>query len=332
MRKNCMQFIDETYILIEAGTGGTGCLSFSSLLRGSDGGNGGTGGNIFCIGDKYLNTLFFLNYNKVYKAQNGENGKPKKQNGNKGKDVFIKVPVGSMLRDAQTCELIGEIIIHRQNIKVAKGGTSGIGNLKTKRSKNMKGTIGESRNLYIELILLADVGCLGIPNSGKSTLIRSITSALPKVARYPFTTLRPFLGFVKLNKTYSFIITDVPGLIIGASQGLGLGLKFIKHLNRIKIICNLLDVMCNKVLDTTLGIISEIKTIYIDMFQKKRYLVLNKLDKLPKYKKSQVIEIVINGLTWRNKTTLFIISAKKKYGCYELKKSALTYLKRGING
>lgn len=327
-----MYFIDEAFIVLEAGTGGNGCLSFSRFICGPDGGNGGNGGNIFCIGDKYLNTLFLLNYKKFYKAENGNNGKSKNKNGNKGKDLFIKVPVGTILRDAQTWELIGDIRTHRQKIKVAKGGNSGVGNFKTKISKNRKGTIGENRKLYIELILLADVGLLGLPNSGKSTLIRSVTSALPKVASYPFTTLRPYLGLVKLKNTYSFIITDVPGLIIGASKGIGLGLNFIKHLNRIRIILKLLDIMGNDFIDVTLGIISEIKKIYIDMVNIPRWLVLNKLDRIPKYKKKQLIEIVMKGLDWRKNKNLFFISAKKFYGCYELMKSAFIYLKRGKNG
>lgn len=331
-----MQFIDEAWIVIEAGKGGNGCLSFSRekiiTKGGPDGGNGGKGGNIFCIGDKYLNTLSYFNYKKVYKAKNGKNGKSKKKNGIKGKDIYIKVPIGTILRDAQTWELIGDIRNHRQKIKVAKGGNSGIGNFKKKLSKIRKGTVGEYRKLYIELKLLADVGLLGLPNAGKSTLIRSVTSALPKVASYPFTTLRPYLGLVKLNKKSGFIMADVPGLIIGAYKGVGLGLKFIKHFNRIRIIFHIIDVMDNNIIEVTLGMISEIKKIYFDMVKIPMWLVLNKLDRIPKYKKKQLIETVLKGLYWRDKKNLFFISAKKNYGCYELMKSAFIYLKRGKNG
>lgn len=328
-----MQFIDEAWIVIEAGKGGNGCLSFSRVDKGGkggpDGGNGGNGGNIFCIGDKYLNTLIYFNYKKVYKAEHGKNGKSKKKNGIKGKDIYIKVPIGTILRDAQTWELIGDIRNHRQKIKVAKGGNSGIGNLKKKLIR--KGTVGEYRKLYIELKLIADVGLLGLPNAGKSTLIRSVTLALPKVASYPFTTLRPYLGLVKLNKKSGLIMADVPGLIIGAYQGVGLGLKFIKHFNRIRIIFHLIDVMDNNFIEVTLGMISEIKKIYIDMVKIQRWLVLNKLDRIPKYKKKQLIETVSKELYWRDKKNLFFISAKKNYGCYELMKSAFIYLKRGKN-
>lgn len=330
-----MQFIDEAWIVIEAGKGGNGCLSFrrEKFINkgGPDGGNGGNGGNIFCIGDKSLNTLIDFNYKKVYKAEDGKNGKSKKKNGIKGKDIYIKVPIGTILRDAETWELIGDIINHRQKFKVAKGGNSGIGNLK-KSSKIRKGTVGEYRKLYIELKLLADVGLLGLPNAGKSTLIRSVTSALPKVASYPFTTLRPYLGLVKLNKNSCFIMADVPGLIIGAYKGVGLGLKFIKHFTRIRIIFHIIDVMDNNIIEFTLGIIREIKKIYIDMVKIPRWLVLNKLDMIPKYKKKQLIETVIKGLYWRDKNNVFLISAKNNYGCYELMKSAFIYLKRGNNG
>ncbi|CAA3704965.1 GTPase Obg [Candidatus Portiera aleyrodidarum] len=327
-----MHFIDEAWIVIEAGKGGNGCLSFSSLIYGADGGNGGNGGNIFCIGDKYLNTLLHFNYKKFYKAENGRNGKAQKKNGIKGKDLFITVPVGTSLRDAQTWEIIGEISKHSQKIKIAKGGNSGIGNFKKNLSKIRKGTFGECRKLYIELKLIADVGLLGLPNAGKSTLIRSVTSALPKIASYPFTTLRPYLGLVKLNKKYSFIIADVPGIFVGTALDESLGLKFIKHFNRIKIILNLIDVMGNDFIEVTLGMIREIKKIYIDIFKIPRWLILNKLDRIPKFKKKQLIENVSKGLVWRNKKNLFFISAKNLYGCYELMKSAFIYLKRGKNG
>ncbi|CEI58667.1 Obg family GTPase CgtA [Candidatus Portiera aleyrodidarum] len=329
-----MQFIDEVCIFIEAGKGGNGCLSLRREKKGGpDGGNGGKGGNIFCIGDRSLNTLIAFNYKKIYKAENGKNGKSKKKNGIKGKDIYIKVPIGTILRDAQTWELIGDIIKHKQKIKVAKGGSCGIGNLKKIYNKNSseirKGTVGEYRKLYIELKLLADVGLLGLPNAGKSTLLRSVTSALPKVANYPFTTLRPYLGLVKLSKKSYFIMADVPGLIIGAENGVGLGLKFIKHFTRIRIIFQIIDLMTYNIIDSTLGIINEIKKIYVDIIKRPRWLVLNKLDKVPKYKKKQMIETIIKGLDWWDRNNVFFISAKKNYGCYELMKSAFLFLKRG---
>ena len=237
-----MQFVDEASIIVEAGKGGNGCLSFRREKYvpkgGPDGGDGGHGGSVYLIGDDALNTLIDFKFQRFYKAENGQGGMGRQMSGKAGEDLHVKVPVGTTVIDEDTLEVIADVTEIGQVVLVAAGGRRGLGNIHFKSSTNRAprrttpGTEGDRRNLRLEMKVMADVGLLGMPNAGKSTLIRSVSAAKPKVANYPFTTLVPNLGVVKLGMHEHFVMADVPGLIEGASDGAGLGLRFLKHLTR----------------------------------------------------------------------------------------------------
>jgi GTPase len=248
-----MKFVDEATIEVIAGRGGDGSMSFRREkfipFGGPDGGDGGHGGGVFLVADSGLNTLADFRYQRLYRAQPGENGKGNQCTGKSGDDLYIRVPIGTVVFDQTTNEYLGDLVKHEQILLVARGGLRGLGNLNFKSSTNRApryatpGTPGEQRELRLELQVLADVGLLGLPNAGKSTFIRAVSSARPKVADYPFTTLYPQLGVVQLSYEQNFVIADIPGLIAGAAQGAGLGIQFLKHLARTRLLLHIVDVM-----------------------------------------------------------------------------------------
>lgn len=288
-----MKFIDEALIRIEAGDGGNGCVSFRREKfipkGGPDGGDGGDGGDVYLIADENLNTLIDYRFEKSFAAERGENGRSSDCTGRRGKDITLRVPVGTRAIDNDTKEVLGDLTKHGTKMLVAKGGYHGLGNARFKSSVNRaprqktNGTPGEKRDLQLELMLLADVGMLGLPNAGKSTFIRAVSAAKPKVADYPFTTLVPSLGVTRVDTSRSFVIADIPGLIEGASEGAGLGVRFLKHLERCHVLIHLVDIAPIDESDPA----DNIAIIEGELFQyseklanKPRWLVFNKIDTL----------------------------------------------------
>ena len=329
-----MKFVDEALIKIDAGNGGHGCLSFRREkfipFGGPDGGDGGDGGSVFLEADKNLNTLIDFRYQRHYKAQNGQCGMGGNCTGKKGDDLVIQVPVGTMVYDVDTGELIGDINKAGERLLVAQGGFHGLGNTRYKSSVNRaprqtsQGTPGEARHIRLELRVLADVGLLGLPNAGKSTLIRAVSSAKPKVADYPFTTLYPGLGVVSVAAHKSFVMADIPGLIEGASTGAGLGHRFLKHLSRTCVLLHVIDVAPLDGSDPIASakvIIDELAAYNPELLNKPRWLVLNKIDMLPDEAiRQETIQNILKTLDWKDKS--FAISAIRKEGteqlCYAL--------------
>ncbi|HFE39463.1 MAG TPA: Obg family GTPase CgtA, partial [Gammaproteobacteria bacterium] len=308
-----MKFIDEASIIVEAGKGGNGCVSFRREKYipkgGPDGGDGGDGGSVFLVADNDLNTLADFRFKRDYRASHGKGGMGKNCTGAKGDDLYIKVPVGTLVRDIDTDELMGDLSKAGKILKVAQGGFHGLGNTRFKSSTNQTprqskpGTPGEKRNLALELQVLADVGLLGLPNAGKSTFIRSVSNAKPKVADYPFTTLHPNLGVVGMEGNNSFIIADIPGLIEGASEGAGLGHQFLRHLSRTGLLLHIVDVApldgeTNPAEDVK-KIADELKKYSDSLANQPRWLVLNKLDLLLPEEKVTVCEQIIQTLNWQ---------------------------------
>jgi GTP-binding protein len=285
-----MRFVDSASIVVKAGKGGDGCLSFRREKYitdgGPDGGDGGDGGSVYFVGQKNLNTLSDFRFKRLFKAKNGENGSSNNKRGKSAKDLIIEMPLGVKVYDFDTKEIIGEITQHKKMLLVAKGGFHGIGNTRFKSSinrsprKTTKGTLGDVRNIAIELNIMADVGLLGMPNAGKSSLIRKISAAKPKVESYPFTTLYPSLGMVSFaNKNIT--VADIPGLILNASDGAGLGFEFLKHLLRTKFLLHVVDIMPNdnsNPAENYLIIEKELKKYSKELFNKPRLLVINKID------------------------------------------------------
>jgi len=325
-----MQFVDEAIIKIEAGTGGHGCLSFRREkfipFGGPDGGDGGNGGSVYLEANKDLNTLVDFRYKRHYKADNGEGGRGANCAGKAGEDLIIQIPVGTLVYDADTDELLGDIREADTRLLVAQGGYHGIGNARYKSSINRaprqtsNGKPGELRALRLELRVLADVGLLGLPNAGKSTLIRAVSSAKPKVADYPFTTLHPGLGVVSVGPYKSFVMADIPGLIEGASEGAGLGHQFLRHLSRTCVLLHVIDIAPLDETDPVESakiIINELKAYNPDLLDKPRWLVLNKIDMLPDAElREQTIKHIIDGLNWQG--PVFKISAIRSEGTQQL--------------
>ena len=329
-----MRFVDEAIVKVEAGNGGHGCLSFRREkfipFGGPDGGDGGDGGSVFFVGNADLNTLVDFRYQRNYKAENGKGGMGANCTGKKGDDLLIQVPVGTMVYDIDSGELLGDIRHADERLLVAQGGFHGLGNTRYKSSVNRAprqtslGSPGEARHMRLELRILADVGLLGLPNAGKSTLIRAVSSAKPKVADYPFTTLHPGLGVVSVAAHKSFVMADIPGLIEGAADGAGLGHRFLKHLSRTCVLLHLIDVAPldeSDPVESGKTIINELAAYSDDLLSKPRWLVLNKIDMLPDEEtRQQTIKRIIDGLQWEGK--VFIISAIKAEGtqqlCYSL--------------
>lgn len=329
-----MKFVDEAIIKIEAGNGGHGCLSFRRekfIPRGGpDGGDGGDGASIYLEANKDLNTLVDFRFKRNYKAENGQCGMGANCSGRKGEDLIIQVPIGTLVYDIDSGELIGDIRLAGERLLVAQGGFHGLGNARYKSSINRaprqtsQGSAGEARHIRLELRILADVGLLGLPNAGKSTLIRAVSSAKPKVADYPFTTLHPGLGVVSVEEHKSFVMADIPGLIEGASTGAGLGHRFLKHLSRTCVLLHVIDVAPlddSSPVESAKTIINELAAYNPDLLDKPRWLVLNKIDMLPDEQiRAQTIKHIIDGLNWSGK--VFAISAISAEGtkplCYAL--------------
>jgi len=333
-----MKFIDEVTIEVHAGKGGDGSASFRRekyIPRGGpDGGDGGRGGSIFAIADRNINTLVDYRFERIHRARNGEPGRGSDCNGKAGADIVLRVPVGTVVSDLDTGEAIADLATHEQTALLGKGGEGGRGNLHFKSSTNRaprqftRGTPGESRKLKLELKVLADVGLLGMPNAGKSTFIRAVSAARPKVADYPFTTLHPNLGVVRVDENRSFVIADIPGLIEGAADGAGLGHQFLRHLARTRLLLHLVDIAPFDV-DTdpvaeARAIINELKKYDVALFDKPRWLVLNKADLLEPGARAERMQRFIADFGWQGKS--FIISALKGEGCNELKYAIMEYL------
>ena len=308
-----MRFVDEAFIRVEAGDGGSGCVSFRREKYvpkgGPDGGDGGDGGSVYLVADTNLNTLVDLRYQRVHRAERGENGRGRDMTGRSGVDLEVRVPVGTRVFDHETGEVIGELLSGGERLLVARGGFHGIGNARYKSSTNRAprqfspGTPGECRDLRLELILLADVGLLGFPNAGKSSLIRQVSSARPKVADYPFTTLYPNLGVVRLGRDRSFVIADIPGLIEGAAEGAGLGMQFLKHLARTRLLLHLVDIApldeSQDPADQVSKIESELRAYGGDLADRERWLVLNKADLLADDDLDRRRGHLVEDLGWR---------------------------------
>jgi GTPase len=325
-----MKFVDEATIRVEAGNGGDGVLSFRREkfvpMGGPDGGDGGLGGSVYLIGDAGLNTLSDFRHTRVFRAAHGEKGGGQDRSGRGGADKFIRVPLGTRIEDADTGELIGEITKHGEQILVAHGGKGGLGNARFKSSTNraprktVPGTPGERRELKFELQVLADIGLLGMPNAGKSTFLRQVTEARPKVADYPFTTLHPNLGVVRLGTDRSFVIADIPGLIEGAAEGAGLGIQFLRHLSRTRILMHLVDIAPGDdeadVVQHIKSIVGELKKFSPVLAARERWLVFNKVDLLFEDDRAARVKALTQRLRWKGPT--YGISAATGEGCQEL--------------
>ncbi|MBA6328342.1 Obg family GTPase CgtA [Colwellia sp. MB02u-6] len=332
-----MKFVDEVEIRVEAGDGGNGLASFRKEkfieFGGPNGGDGGDGGDVYLIADESWNTLIDYRFEKFHRAKRGENGRSRDCTGRGSEDLYLKVPIGTRAADIDTGEQLGDLTHHDQALLVAKGGWHGLGNTRFKSSTNRAprqktdGTPGEIRNLRLELLLLADVGLLGLPNAGKSTLIRSVSAAKPKVADYPFTTLVPNLGVVRLDPQRSFVIADIPGLIEGAADGAGLGTQFLKHLERCRILLHVVDVMpvdCSDPLENAKTIIGELETHSSELAGKPRWLVFNKLDLLLEEEAKEITERVIEGLGWTGEVRS--ISAVNRTGTDDLCQGVMGFI------
>ena len=325
-----MKFVDEATIRVEAGDGGNGCVSFRRekyIPRGGpDGGDGGDGGHVYLHADNNLNTLVDFKFTKFYKAGRGENGSSADCTGARGEDIILKVPVGTRVTDAETAEVLGDLRKVGDVLCVARGGRHGYGNTHFKSSTNRaprqktNGTPGERRVLDLELLLVADVGLLGMPNAGKSTFIRSVSAARPKVADYPFTTLIPNLGVVKTSKGESFVIADVPGLIEGASEGAGLGHRFLRHLERCRVLLHLVDIMPvdeSDPIENAKIIEQELKQYAHDLYDKPRFLVVNKIDLVSDDEAKERAQAIASSLEVKP-DKVFMISALNKSNLNEL--------------
>lgn len=315
-----MKFIDEALIRIEAGDGGNGCVSFRREKYipkgGPDGGDGGDGGDVYLIADENLNTLIDYRFEKRFAAERGENGRSSNCTGHRGKDITLRVPVGTRAIDNDTKEIIGDLTKNGAKLLVAKGGYHGLGNTRFKSSVNRAprqktmGTPGEKRDLQLELMLLADVGMLGLPNAGKSTFIRAVSAAKPKVADYPFTTLVPSLGVARVDANRSFVVADIPGLIEGASEGAGLGIRFLKHLERCRVLIHLVDIAPIDESDPAdnIGIIeSELFQYSEKLADKPRWLVFNKIDTISDEEAAKRAKDITERLGWEE--DYYLISA-----------------------
>ena len=345
MRASCaprklliMKFTDEAYIHVEGGAGGKGCVSFRREkfipFGGPNGGDGGDGGSVYLIATPELNTLVDFRYKRIFNAERGQGGMGSDCTGKSGADLLIKVPPGTLVRDADTEEEIGDLTVPGAKLCVARGGFHGLGNARFKSSTNRAprqftpGTPGEARKLRLELKLLADVGLLGLPNAGKSTLIRAVSAARPKVAGYPFTTLHPNLGVVSVEPHRSFVIADIPGVIEGAAEGAGLGLQFLRHLSRTHLLLHVVDAAPWTEAD---GAVLAVRTVEAELVkfspelaERERWLVLNKIDMLPEQERAQCVRDIVKQLKWRG--PVYPISAINGGGCPDLMQAVMVYM------
>jgi GTP-binding protein len=332
-----MKFVDEAKITVNAGKGGSGACSFLREkfvpFGGPDGGNGGDGGSIYMRADESINTLVDYRFVHNYKANNGEGGSGCDCTGKAGEDLYLRVPVGTMIYDADTEELIADLAAAGAVACVAKGGRHGVGNASFKSSVNraprrtIPGQDGDRRRLRLELKVLADIGLVGLPNAGKSTLITSMSSARPKVADYPFTTLHPNLGVVSVSRFRSFVIADLPGLIEGAAEGAGLGIRFLKHVSRTGLLFHVVDVSPVDESDPVTNVITitnELGKYNEDLLKKERWLVLNKIDLLPPDEVDSFCDDIVKRLNWQGK--VFRVSGLAREGLELLAQKAMNYL------
>ena len=325
-----MKFIDEAFIDVIGGDGGNGAASFRRekyIPRGGpDGGDGGRGGSIWAVADRNINTLVDYRFARIHRAKRGDNGRGADKYGRGAEDIVLRMPVGTVITDADTGAAMADLDQHDARVLVARGGKGGLGNLHFKSSTNRAprqttpGEPGEQRRLRLELKVLADVGLLGLPNAGKSTFIRAISAARPKVADYPFTTLAPQLGVVRIDEGRSFVVADIPGLIEGAAEGAGLGHQFLRHLQRTRLLLHLVDIAppdpaADPVADAR-AIARELSKYDAELAAKPRWLVLNKLDLLPEADRDSRIKAFVGALRWKGPA--FAISAINGDGCHEL--------------
>jgi GTP-binding protein len=332
-----MKFVDEVAITVKAGDGGNGCMSFRREKfipkGGPDGGDGGDGGSIFLEADVNLNTLVDYRYTRRFNAKRGENGRGSDCTGAKGEDMVLPVPVGTTVIDAGTQEIIGDLTEPGQRLLVAQGGFHGLGNTRFKSSVNRaprqttQGSLGDLRDLKLELKVLADVGLLGLPNAGKSTFIRSVSAAKPKVADYPFTTMVPNLGVVDVGQLRSFVIADIPGVIAGAADGAGLGTRFLKHLSRTRLLLHLVDMAPldqSDPVEAVETILHELGKFSPSLTLRERWLVLNKCDQLLEDEQQTILDDVVERLEWEG--PVYVISASERQGTAELAKDVMNWL------
>ncbi len=333
-----MKFVDEATIEVSAGNGGDGCLSFRRekfVPRGGpDGGDGGRGGSVYLQVVSGLNTLADFRFTREFRAEHGEKGGARQCSGRAGKDLVIRAPLGTLVYDAESDELLGDLTHGGEKLLVAAGGRGGLGNTHFKSSTNraprriIPGTPGEHRALRLELQVLADCGLLGLPNAGKSTLLRAISDARPKVADYPFTTLHPHLGVVRVGDEQSFVVADIPGLIEGAADGAGLGVRFLRHLSRTRILLHLVEVAPREyegdpVRDVR-AIVRELRRFDLRLARRERWLVFNKIDLLPESARAAYVRAIVRKLRWKG--PVHLISAATREGCEALTRDLMKRL------
>jgi len=333
-----VKFIDEAIIQVEAGNGGDGVASFRRekyVPRGGpDGGDGGRGGSVWAVADRNLNTLVDYRFARIHRATHGGKGMGSDCNGRSGRDVELRMPVGTLIRDRGTGELLGDLAADGERVLLAKGGGGGLGNIHFKSSVNRaprqftRGRPGEQRELALELRVLADVGLLGLPNAGKSTFLRAVSAARPKVADYPFTTLNPSLGVVRLGQESSFVIADIPGLISGAAEGAGLGHQFLRHLSRTRLLLHLVDIAlpgdASDPAADVRALALELKKYDAALYRKTRWLVFNKIDALEASDADAGIRRILRRLRWKG--PWFKVSALTGEGCREVCAAAQRFL------
>jgi GTPase len=325
-----MKFVDEATIDVVAGEGGNGCMSFRREkflpFGGPNGGDGGKGGSVYAVGDRNLNTLIDFRYARRHEARRGENGRGSDQYGAAAEDIVMRMPMGTVITDTETNQVIAELLVPDEKVLIVKGGDGGFGNLHFKTSTNRAprqktpGWPGEQKKLKLELKVLADVGLLGMPNAGKSSLITAISNARPKIADYPFTTLHPNLGVVRVAAEQSFVVADIPGLIEGASEGAGLGHLFLRHLQRTHLLLHLVDFApFDDAVDPVAqakAIVGELKKYDQALFEKPRWLVLNKMDMVPVEDREKRVKDFVKRFKWKG--PVFQISALTREGCEPL--------------
>jgi GTP-binding protein len=335
-----MKFVDEAFIDISAGDGGNGCVSFRhekyKEFGGPNGGDGGRGGHVFAVADPNLNTLVDFRYARRHDAKRGQHGMGSDMFGAAGDDITLKMPVGTMITDAETGEVLYELLVPGEVITIAKGGDGGFGNMRFKSAINRAprqktpGWPGEKKSLKLELKVLADVGLLGLPNAGKSTLITAISNARPRIADYPFTTLHPNLGVVRVGPEQSFVVADLPGLIEGASEGAGLGHLFLRHLQRTRLLLHVVDLSpFDASVDPVAqakAIVDELKKYDAELYAKPRWLVLNKLDMVPLDERAALVKDFVKRFKYKG--PVFEISALTHEGCDALVKAVYQQVKR----
>ncbi|MBN9330488.1 MAG: GTPase ObgE [Comamonas sp. SCN 67-35] len=333
-----MKFVDEAYIDIVAGDGGNGCVSFRhekyKEFGGPNGGDGGRGGHVYAVADLNLNTLVDYRYSRRHEAKRGEHGMGSDMFGAAGADITLRMPVGTIISDAETGAVLYELLEPDQPVMIAKGGDGGFGNLRFKSAINRAprqktpGWPGEKKNLKLELKVLADVGLLGMPNAGKSTFIAAVSNARPKIADYPFTTLHPNLGVVRVGPEQSFVIADIPGLIEGASEGAGLGHQFLRHLQRTRLLLHIVDMApFDDAVDPVAqanAIVGELKKYDAELYAKPRWLVLNKLDMVPQAERAARVKDFVKRFKWKG--PVFEISALTREGCENLVKAIFQHV------